>query len=191
MVLMDRWTRIGVVGLGLAALVVSPVLAQDEQGAYAEGPDAYAIIDEALGAGPESIAAGAAVVDWEGNTLKEGTNGWTCKPSPPGSEEAPVCLDETWMAWAQAWGAKTDVTVDKVGIAYMLKGGDGGSNIDPYAEGPTEDNDWVEAGPHLMVIVPDATAYDALSTDYTTGEPWVMWARTPYPHIMIPLGDVE
>ncbi len=31
MVLMDRWTRIGVVGLGLAALVVSPVLAQDEQ----------------------------------------------------------------------------------------------------------------------------------------------------------------
>lgn len=189
MVLMNHWTRIGVVGLGLLALAVSPVIAQEEQGAYAEEPETYAVIEEALSAGPESIAAGAAVMDWEGNTLKEGTNGWTCMPPPPGIEEGPMCLDEPWMAWAQAYGAKTDVVIDKVGIGYMLKGDGGASNTDPYAEGPTED--WVETGPHLMVIVPDATAYDALSTDYTTGGPWVMWAGTPYAHIMVPLGDVE
>jgi hypothetical protein len=188
---MDRWMKRGVVGLGLLALAVSPAIAQEEQAAYAEEPETYTVIDEALSAGPEAIAAEAAVVDWEGNTLKEGTNGWTCMPSPPGFEDAPMCLDEPWMAWAQGYGSKTDVVIDKVGIAYMLKGDDGASNIDPYAEGPTDDNDWVEAGPHLMVIVPDATAYDALSTDHTTGGPWVMWAGTPYAHIMVPLGDVE
>lgn len=186
---MDRWTRIGVVGLVLVAFAVSPAIAQDEQGAYAEEPETYSVIEEALGAGPELIAAGAAVMDWEGNTLKEGTNGWTCMPPPPGIESGPMCLDEAWMAWAQAYGAKTDVVIDKVGIGYMLKGDDGASNTDPYAEGPTED--WVETGPHLMVILPDAAGYDALSTDYTTGGPWVMWAGTPYAHIMIPLGDAE
>jgi hypothetical protein len=173
------------------ALAVNSATAQEEQAAYAEEPETYTVIEEALGAGPESITADASVMDWEGNTLKEGTNGWTCMPTPPGFEESrsPMCLDEPWMAWAQAYGAKTDVVIDKVGIGYMLKGDAGASNTDPYAEGPTED--WVETGPHLMVIVPDATAYDVLSTDYTTGGPWVMWAGTPYAHIMIPLGDVE
>jgi hypothetical protein len=31
------------------------------------------------------------------------------------------------------------------------------SNIDPYAEGPSSDNQWVVEGRHPMVTVPDVT----------------------------------
>ena len=32
-----------------------------------------------------------------------------------------------------------------------------------------------------------ATSLDGLSTDYTTGGPYVMYSGTPYVHMMIPL----
>ena len=30
---------------------------------------------------------------------------------------------------------------------------EGASNIGPYAEGPTDDNEWIEEGAHLMVPI--------------------------------------
>jgi ketosteroid isomerase-like protein len=77
----------------------------------------------------------------------------------------------------------------EVGISYMLAGDDCGSNIDPYAEGPTEDNERVVSGPHLMVIVPDIELLEGIPTDPDNGGPFVMWKGTPYAHIMVPLGD--
>ena len=37
-----------------------------------------------------------------------------------------------------------------------------------------------------MLLLPDARALDGLSTDPTSGEPFVMWKGTPYAHLMIP-----
>ena len=146
------------------------------------------VIDEALSAAPSSIAATATVVDWEGNVLRKGSGDFTCLPTAPEmSGSAPMCMDPPWMAWADAWQNKTDVSIDRVGLSYMLAGDDGGSNIDPYAEGPTDDNEWVVSGPHLMVIVPDLTILDGIPTDPTTGGPFVMWKNTPYAHIMMPV----
>lgn len=143
---------------------------------------------DALSAAPPTIAANATVMDWDGTVMREGTNGYTCMPTPPTLEgTAPMCLDDQWLAWAQAWQNMEPVTSDGVGIAYMLVGDEGASNTDPYAEGPTDDNDWVAAGPHLMVIVPDGADLEGMTTDYTTGSPWVMWKGTPYAHIMVPL----
>lgn len=69
----------------------------------------------------------------------------------------------------------------------MLQGGSPGSNTDPYAQGPTPDNEWMErVPPHLMIIVPDPEMYEDLPTDPENGGPWVMWRRTPYAHIMVP-----
>jgi hypothetical protein len=57
-------------------------------------------IENALSAAPAAIAEGAAVVDWELNQLREGTNGWTCMPDPPQLPgNAPMCLDEQWVKW--------------------------------------------------------------------------------------------
>jgi hypothetical protein len=169
------------ISLGIIVLIVlvttTPASAQDQA----------ALIANALQAAPASISDHATVMDWEGNTLREGTNGWVCFPDPPNMESAPMCLDRAWQAWADAWMKREPVHIDGVGIAYMLKGDAGASNVDPFAEGPTADNEWVVTGPHLMVITPDVSALDALPTDPDNGGPWVMWKGTPYAHIMVPV----
>ena len=60
----------------------------------------------------------------------------------------------------------------------------GASNIDPFAAEPTDDNDWIKEGPHLMIIVPDVAAFEGLSTD-PKDPVYVMWKGTPYAHIMV------
>jgi hypothetical protein len=175
------------INLLLAALLIIGVLpatlsAQDQE--YAS-PLAEEMIKDALSATTPEMAEGATVVDWENNVLKEGDNGWTCFPTPPEFEKAPMCLDEPWLAWAHGWMNKQDVNITRVGLAYMLAGDSGASNSDPYAEGETDD--WVVAGPHLMVIVPDPTTLEGIPTDPENGGPWVMWNGTPYAHIMVPV----
>ncbi len=166
----------------LLLFMAAPLLAQEA--AY-ESPDAEALIHDALSAATPEMAKGATVVDWEENVLKEGDNGWTCFPTPPPFDKAPMCLDEPWLAWADAWMNKQPVNIDGVGIAYMLAGDSGASNSDPYAEGETDD--WVVAGPHLMVIAPNTASLASITTDPKSGGPWVMWTGTPYAHIMVPV----
>jgi hypothetical protein len=150
--------------------------------------DNSAKIASAMSAAPESVNKNATVMDWDNTVLREGNNGWTCFPDrldTPGTD--PMCLDEPWMNWADAWMNKTEPTYDQVGIAYMLAGGSPGSNTDPYAEGPTADNEWIsEGGPHLMMVVPDPSVLSDMPTDAGNGGPWVMWRDTPYVHVMIP-----
>ncbi len=149
-------------------------------------------LKDALSAAPEELAKNATVMDWDQTVLKEGSNGYTCMPTPPDLPgEAPMCLDGAWMKWAHAWMNKEDVSISAVGIGYMLKGDEGASNSDPYETDRTKVTDWVVGGPHLMVIVPDAAQLDNFPEDYTRGTPWVMWKGTPYAHIMVPLGKHE
>lgn len=146
------------------------------------------MIKEALMAAPPSLAAVAAVHDWEGNVLREGRSEYVCMPRTPGSEVVnSMCLDKVWLGWAQAWMNKQPVKIDSVGTAYMLAGDGGTSNIDPFAENETPDNQWIVEGPHLMILVPDAAALDGMPTDPKNGGPYVMWKGTPYAHIMAPL----
>lgn len=170
--------------LGLTILVgtflVVPVVgsAEDQSDAVAD----------ALSAAWPGMAENATVVDWEGNVLREGSNGFTCFPTPPTLEgKAPMCMDSEWMEWADAWSNKKDYAADKLGISYMLAGDGGASNIDPYAEGPTEDNEWIREGAHLMILAP-AALLEAFPTDPDNGGPYVMWKGTPYAHLMVPIG---
>lgn len=173
-------TRLVLVWFLVAGLPAN-LIAQDPS------PQTSAMIEDALSAASPEMAEGATVVDWENNVLKEGDNGWTCFPTPPGLKSAPMCLDEPWLSWADAWMNRTDVSIDRIGIAYMLAGDSGASNSDPYATSEDEVDDWVVAGPHLMVIVPDLDTMEGIPTDPHNGGPWVMWKGTPYAHIMVPL----
>lgn len=171
----DQWAMGGVL-LVMAMALASPSQAQSTP------------LENALSATWPGMVEGATVVDWEGKVLKEGSNGYTCMPTPPMlTGNAPMCLDETWMAWAQAWQAKEPYTAEALGIAYMLAGDAGASNVDPYAEGPSEDNQWIREGPHLMVIAPPALL-EAFPTDPDNGGPYLMWKGTDYQHLMIPAG---
>ena len=165
----------------IAALLVIPVLSIADEKADA--------IDDALSAAWPGMAENATVVDWEGNVLREGSNGYTCMPTPPSLEgKAPMCMDSEWIEWADAWSNKADFAADALGISYMLAGDGGASNIDPYAEGPTDDNEWIREGAHLMILAP-AKLLEAFPTDPNSGGPYVMWKGTPYAHLMVPVGS--
>lgn len=165
-----------------AFLVLSPAPALAQAAGSADDPIALA-----ESAGPPEIAAEATVLDPEGNVLREGTNRWTCVAMPG----APMCLDEQWMSWLDAYmNQRDEVEVTAIGMAYMLQGDDGASNIDPFAEGPTADNEWVVTGPHLMLIAPNPALLEGMPTNPRAGGPYVMWAGTPLVHVMIPIeGD--
>ena len=151
-------------------------------------------IANATSAAPAAISAKATVLDWpakEGaapETLRAGSNGWTCFPDMPETKgNDPMCVDGAWMKWMEAYLAHKTPEIAGVGIGYMLAaGGAWGSNSDPFAMKETPDNHWGHHQPHLMILVPDAKALAGTSTDPANGGPYVMWAGTPYAHIMAP-----
>lgn len=175
------------------------IIGQASSGAAAGGgtsampADAQALISDALSAAPPLIKDAAKVMDWDGKVLKEGAGDYTCMPTHPDKRKTggkePMCLDKQWMAWGDAWMNKKPVKIEAVGIAYMMAGDNGASNIDPYAERETRDNQWIAEGPHVMIVVPDPKQLDALPTDPKQGGPYVMWKGTPYAHVMVPVGD--
>ncbi len=173
-------------GLLFAAAAPPTVTAQEAK--YAS-PEAKAQIKGAMSAAPTSVSAEAAIVDWNMNQLREGTNEWTClpdRPDTPGND--PWCITEAWMNFLHAYVNQTEPTYSEIGFAYMLQGDTPVSNSDPYATEPTGPEDWVtDLGPHLMMLVPDAALLENISTDHLNGGPWIMWPGTPYAHIMIPL----
>ena len=163
--------------IAVACVLAGAALAADKQ----------AMIEDAQSAAPDEISTQATIMDWEGNVLQEGSNGFTCFPTPPTlNGTSPMCVDGPWAAWADAWMNKKPFQAKSVGVSYMLAGDGGASNIDPYAEGETSDNDWIVEGPHLMIIVPDPAGLEGMSTDPHNGGPYVMWKGTDYAHIMIP-----
>lgn len=152
----------------------------------AQSPEA--LIQNALRAAPPAVAQGATVVDGKHNVLRRGSNAWTCMPDDPAVPgDAPMCLDAPWFELIGALTGKRAPKIERVGVGYMLQGDFPVSNVDPYASGPTPDNQWVAEGPpHVMLVFPDAKMLEGLSTDPKNGGAWVMWKGTPYAHLMIP-----
>ncbi|HVR91582.1 MAG TPA: hypothetical protein VHG29_10895 [Novosphingobium sp.] len=156
-------------------------------------PAASDPIASAMSAAPNAVAKNAAMVEMQADgtmkTLREGTNGFTCmgdSPATPGPD--PMCMDANAMGWAMAWIGHKPPPTDKPGVMFMLAGGTDASNTDPYATKPTEGGDWVKTGPHMMVVGSSAAlaGYPSGAAP-DTAAPYVMWAGTPYAHLMIPV----
>jgi hypothetical protein len=97
-------------------------------------------------------------------------------------------MDANAFAWAGAWMAHKDPPAGKVGFMYMLEGGTDASNTDPYAKAPSASNHWVKTGPHVMVVGASTMMQGyPTAADPDTSKPYVMWAGTPYEHLMIPV----
>jgi hypothetical protein len=146
----------------------------------------------AMSAAPAAVAANATIMDWDSAgamvELRAGTNGWMCMPdaAPAAPGNDPICVDGAWQQWFGAYMAQETPQISTVGVSYMLRGGLAASNTDPFAQTPPEGADWISDPPHLMIIVPDPRQLEGLPTDHSHGGPYVMWAGTPYAHIMIP-----
>ncbi len=160
-----------------------------------KAPSDASLIKSAMSAAPKSVAEKATIIamtaDMKMRTLRQGSNGWTCMPDNPETPGPdPMCADENAMAFIGAWVGHTAPPANKIGFMYMLAGGTDASNTDPYAAGPTANNHWVKTGPHVMVVGAPVAAMMAgypKSPDPDTTEPYVMWAGTPYEHLMLPV----
>ncbi len=188
---MSRITTFILLGAGAALTLAGPAAGQAHHGSPSGG-DA-ALIQSAMSAAPAAVSQGATVVamgaDGQMRTVRPGTNGFTCmadNPATPGPD--PMCMDANAMAWVMAWVARTPPPADRVGLMYMLAGGTDASNVDPYSERPTAGAPWVQTGPHVMVVGSQSLlANHPSGPTPDTSQPYVMWAGTPYAHLMIPV----
>ena len=151
--------RFLLVATAAGALTASAGIAQ-------QSPDPIA---SAQSAAPASISSKATIVSFDAKgamtTLRKGTNGWTCMPDAPDTPGPdPMCFDANAGKWAEA------------------------CNVDPYATKPTASNAWISTGPHIMIVGSKEilAGYPSGATPDTSA-PYVMWAGTPYAHLMVPV----
>ena len=181
--------------LALTSFTIAPISrAGDAAPAAKAGPSDADLIKSATSAAPAAVGRNATVVamgaDGKMRTVRKGTNGFTCmpdNPSTPGPD--PMCMDANAMEWVHAYVNHKPPPAGKVGLMYMLAGGTDASNTDPYAEKPTKENHWISTGPHVMVVGADPGFYEQYpkAADPDTSVPYVMWAGTPYQHLMAPI----
>ena len=99
-----------------------------------------------------------------------------------------MCMDANAAKWAAAWIGHKPPPEGAVGVMYMLEGGTDASNTDPYAEKPTgaerldqdrpaRDDRRLEGDSRRASVGPKPD----------TSVPFVMWAGTPYAHLMVPV----
>jgi hypothetical protein len=146
------------------------------------------MIRSATSAAPRTIGEHAAVMapDATGKMveIRAGTNGWTCMPDEPQTPGLdPMCLDKMGMQWVQGLMSHAAKPANAgPGLIYMLQGGSDISATDPFA---TKTDHFVESPPHFMIMWPyDAKTSGFSTTPKKTGS-WIMWAGTPYAHLMV------
>jgi hypothetical protein len=161
---------VGVGGLAHAQKMTEPVSNDD-------------YMKRVMQAAPPQVVSDATVVRMQNDTmqtLKKGTNEWTCMFQ----NGVPMCLDPNAMEWAHAWMTHGPAT-DKTGFIYT-----GASNTDPWATAKTADNHWIQTGSHVMIVGAAAKTMAAgyqKTADPDPSKPYVMWPDSPYGHLMIPV----
>jgi hypothetical protein len=168
----------------ISALLISLTAFAQETG---KSESKEAKIARALSAAPESVSKDAKVVDRDENgaetVLREGTNGFTCFPGHPGVVgDASVCANEAALRWEKDFATlKAKPTNTEPGIEYMLQGGTDWSATDPNAtSGPA-----IKEPAHWMIMWPFDPKTTGLPTEPKQTGSWIMWAGTPWAHLMI------
>ena len=181
------------IAMAVLAALAGSAFAAEKAPAAKKAPTEAQLIASAMRAAPATVGKNATIVTMDDkgmHTLRKGTNGFTCMPDNPATPGPdPMCMDAGAMAWIDAFVGHKAPPTGKVGLMYMLEGGTDGSNTDPYATKPEAGNHWIKTGPHIMIVGADAAFYDAYpkSPDPDTSQPYVMWAGTPYQHLMAPV----
>ncbi|HEU4700073.1 MAG TPA: hypothetical protein VFS40_12900 [Gemmatimonadales bacterium] len=154
------------------------------------GPGLEALIRQALSAGPPHVTEDATVMapDSLGRLmeLRRGTNGFTCFPDSPDTPGLdPMCVDAQGLRWLESW-MRHDMRPGNTapGIVYMLQGATDISATDPWAR-PGRETRWIVSPPHYMVLWPFDTLVTGLSARPKRTGSWIMWAGTPYAHLMV------
>jgi hypothetical protein len=183
-----KWTSYVLMAATLVSVAASNAQSQRVDTAALSAATRAKLIKSALSAAPANIAANATVAvpgaDGQMTVLRQGANGFTCIPDAPASSGVdPMCIDEEGMKWAHAWmshEAKPGNTAP--GLIYMLAGGSDISATDPWA---TRTDHFIASPPHWMILWPFDAATSGLPTKPKKTGTWIMWAGTPYAHLMV------
>ncbi len=168
------------------AVVALPVLANAQA-----APNDAQYIKTAEGGAPAFISSQATIarIDAKGTLTKvrAGTNGFTCFVGVPDDPDAPFCADPNAMMWlTSALSGQPKPANSTPGIAYMAKGGHHMENAaGDMVMGAGPGTHLVAEPPHWMMM----WAFDPATTGLPVKENgtgvYVMFAGTPYAHLMI------
>jgi hypothetical protein len=167
------------------ALVILFVLLIANRVVAAESKEAK--IRRALSAAPPNVASSAKVADTveKGNmtVLRDGHNGFTCVPGHVGVVgDGPASMDEAAVQGTLDWMAhKPKPTNTRPGIIYQLACDSDWSATDPWATSGTP-HKWVAGWVLVFPFDPKTSGLSDQLQDHGT---WIMWAGTPYAHLMI------
>jgi hypothetical protein len=144
-------------------------------------------IKRALSAAPSNVANRARVVDMDEKgkmtLLRDGDNGFTCVAGHLGIVgDSPACMDAAGLQWMLDWmSQKPKPTNIQPGIIYQLAGASDWSAKDPWATSGTP----LKWPPGWVITWPFNPRTTGLSSEPNDTGIWIMWAGTPYAHLMI------
>jgi len=174
---------------GAAALLVLPWAALQAQAAGQTKEGDTEFIKAAEEGAPPRISEKAAIARMEPKgkvtTIRPGSNGFTCTLFPDESH-APFCGDHKAFQWIVAAMSEQPKPPAAGGIAYMAKGGLHYET--PKGEilmRPTSETKNVKEPPHWMLLTPIDPATSGIPTHPNAGGSYIMFAGTPYAHLMI------
>ena len=153
------------------------------------------LIKLAMSAAPPHISKDATIMipDKDGKLVeaKKGTNGFTCLPDTDGQEKpTPICADAASMQWANDYlGGAPKPSNTVPGIAYMGRGGwhweKDGKILLHNSGADMAGAKRVSEPPHWMLFWPVDSKASGMPTLENKWGTYVMFADTPYAHLMI------
>jgi hypothetical protein len=181
----------------LAALALTIATVARAQMEHPAGMSHDQVIAAASAGGPEFITRNAAIA-WIDSTatvhpIRPGTNGFTCVIARPDPFAGAICGDQNAATWLVAMlkGTPQPPAMTAPGIAYMAQGGthyeDAAGNVlmehelSRHAAGSRR----VVEPPHWMLIWPLDPAATGLPTKENATGTYIMFAGTPYAHLMV------
>ena len=152
-------------------------------------------------AAPDFIGKFASVIGGNGEVLRKGTNGWTCmslnpRPFPKVGwksphDAMPACADSEGLKWMRAAMSGEKPSMKRDTFIWMLHGdvGEDNTKMGVLNKRDATPGQWIESGPHLMLMPKDTATLNGFHADFSRGEPYVMMPGSDYAHLMIPLSD--
>jgi len=101
----------------------------------------------------------------------------------------PGCGDEEGMKWMDAALAQTKPDLERDTFIWMLQGdvGEDNTKMGVLNKAESTPGQWIESGPHLMLMPKDPATLEKFHADFTKGEPYIMMPGSDYAHLMIPV----
>ena len=100
-----------------------------------------------------------------------------------------VCHDGEGMKWMMGYMSGKAPVMERDTFMWMLHGdmGEDNTNAGVLNKADAAPGHWIESGPHLMLMPKSPASLVNYPIEFTTGAPYVMFANTPYAHLMIPV----